>query len=263
MKHNFEERKQNRIDYAKEQAQKNRISAVRLNQSANDLASVIPMGQPILVGHHSEKSDRRYREKISNTFDQSRQAESKADYYQDKVAAIESNNAISSDDPQALQKIENKIDQLERLQEFMKSANKCVKKKDKEGFLKLAFATEAIWNTLNTPDFLDRLGYPSYRLTNNNANIRRLKLRRDELKKMEHVDSETIAYDGVKLVKNVEANRVQLIFEDIPSKPIREKLAKVYRFRWAPSEGAWQRHLNNSGIFEAKRFLEWFAENKG
>jgi len=38
---------------------------------ASQMASVIPMGQPILVGHHSERSDRRYRERISRSFEKS------------------------------------------------------------------------------------------------------------------------------------------------------------------------------------------------
>ncbi|MEE8059026.1 MAG: DUF3560 domain-containing protein [Pseudomonadales bacterium] len=35
---------------------------------AKDMAPVIPFGQPILVGHHSEHRDRRYRDRIHNTF---------------------------------------------------------------------------------------------------------------------------------------------------------------------------------------------------
>jgi hypothetical protein len=36
---------------------------------ARDMASIIPFGQPILVGHYSEGKDRRYRAKIDRTFD--------------------------------------------------------------------------------------------------------------------------------------------------------------------------------------------------
>lgn len=71
MKHDFNERKENRINYAKVQAAKNEKESDRLYSSATDMASVIPMGQPILIGHHSEKRDRRYREKIHDTMGRS------------------------------------------------------------------------------------------------------------------------------------------------------------------------------------------------
>lgn len=49
------------------------------------MASVIPMRQPILVGHHSEGRNRRYREKIWNTTGKSVKAQGKAGYYADKA----------------------------------------------------------------------------------------------------------------------------------------------------------------------------------
>ncbi|WP_461791390.1 DUF3560 domain-containing protein [Pedobacter sp.] len=263
MKHNFEERKQNRIDHAEEQARKNEAKANALSQTASEMASVIPMGQPILVGHHSEKRDRNYRAKIGNTFQRSIDASKKADHYREKAKTIESNTAISSDDPEALDKIDAKISQLEKLQAFMKSANKCIRKNDKEGFLKLEGATEAIWQMLNTPDHFHGVGYPLYRLTNNNANIRRLKIRRAQLAKFENRETETVEVQGVKIVQNVEANRIQLIFDGIPSEEVRQQLKKRFSFRWCRSEGAWQRHLNNNGIYSAKQFLVWYKTHIG
>ncbi|MCH5684264.1 DUF3560 domain-containing protein [Niabella sp. W65] len=55
MKHNFEERRQKRIDYAKKQAAKNEQLSDELYNQASKMSSAIPFGQPILVGHHSEK----------------------------------------------------------------------------------------------------------------------------------------------------------------------------------------------------------------
>jgi hypothetical protein len=41
-----------------------RVEAEEHHKDAKRMGEVIPMGQPILVGHHSEKADRRYRERI-------------------------------------------------------------------------------------------------------------------------------------------------------------------------------------------------------
>ncbi|WP_343606254.1 DUF3560 domain-containing protein [Fluviicola sp.] len=263
MKHNFEERKQNRIDYAQEQARKNQAKSEALSKSASEMASHIPFGQPILVGHHSEKRDRNYRAKIGNTFQRSVDAGNKASHYRNKVKTIKNNRAISSDDPEALEKIDEKIAQLEKLQSFMKQANVFVRKGNKEGFLKLEWATEETWEQLNKPDCFGGLGFASYKLTNNSANIRRLKQRREQLAKLTKVETKTVEIEGVKLVHNVEANRVQLVFEGIPSEEVRSQLKKRFHFRWCRSEGAWQRHLNNAGIYSAKDFLAWYGEHRG
>ncbi|MBZ4187664.1 DUF3560 domain-containing protein [Niabella beijingensis] len=106
MKNDFEQRKQNRIEYAKQQAEKNRQKGDNLYNHATEMQSVIPFGQPILIGHHSEKRDRNYRNKIHNTFGKAFEAMDKAKYYEQKAETIADNNAISSDDPQALDKLD-------------------------------------------------------------------------------------------------------------------------------------------------------------
>lgn len=49
------------------------------------MASVIPFGQPILIGHPSEQRDRNYRDKIHNTFGKAFAMQDKAAYYEDKA----------------------------------------------------------------------------------------------------------------------------------------------------------------------------------
>lgn len=260
MKNNFEERKQNRIDHAKAQADKNEKKAETLYNTAREMGSHIPLGQPILVGHHSERADRNYRQKISNTFEKSFEASSKVEYYEEKAKAIENNKSIFSDDPNAVEKLQTKIEKLEKLQTFMKEANKYIRKKDKDSFLKLEGTTEKVWIHLNTPDCFGGLGFASYELTNNNANIKRLKVRLSQLLKVQDVPTKSEMIKGVQFIKNTEANRVQLIFKAKPSDTVRNTLSKTYNFRWCRSESAWQRHLNSAGISAATRFLENYEE---
>ena len=49
--------------------------------------------------------------------------------------------------------------------------------------------------------------------------------------------------------------RVQFIFDDKPDEETRE-LLKANGFRWAPSQGAWQRQLTPAGKAAAKRVQE-------
>ncbi|MCI8811615.1 MAG: hypothetical protein HFF84_16315 [Oscillibacter sp.] len=54
---------------------------------------------------------------------------------------------------------------------------------------------------------------------------------------------------------NQEENRVQILFDGKPDTDIRSEL-KYASFRWAPSQGAWQRMLNQNGVYAAKSVTE-------
>jgi hypothetical protein len=260
MKHDFEERRNRRIINAQKRATKNEAEADSLYKSAKDMAGFIPFGQPILIGHHSEKRDRNFREKIHNTFGKSFEKSKKAEYYADKAESIENDNAVYLDDPEALQKLTDKLNGLKTIQEFMKAANKCLKKDDKEAFLKLDFGTESLWEQLNTADRVHGKGFPHFKLTNNNANIRRIEQRIAQLKKQETKQAVDKTINGVRIYENTEANRLQVIFEGKPSDEVRKQL-KANCFRWSPTEGAWQRHISPHALYSAERIAEKIGDD--
>jgi ATP-dependent Lon protease len=129
MKSDYYERKENRIERYNELAEKHEQTSNTLHEKARKLSDYIPFGQPILVGHHSERRDRNFRNKIHNTFEKSIEEQNKADYYAQKAKSAENNNAISSDDPEAVLKLKEKIERLEKSQELMRAANKIIKRK--------------------------------------------------------------------------------------------------------------------------------------
>jgi hypothetical protein len=246
----FESRKERRLDNAHRQGLKNRKLSKSFYDRSTSMARCIPMGQPILIGHHSEKRDRRFRRRLWDVMGQSVAASDKAEYYEQKAAAIESNQSIFSDDPDAIEKLKEKIAAAVDRQDFMKAGNKIVKSKkltieQKIEQLKAAGHSAMILQ----PDFCGRVGYADYELTNNNANIRRMKQRLEQLEKalvnaVEVGDTEEEYPDLDLIVRHARTiNRIQLIFSGKPSVQIRN-LLKSHGFRWAPSEGAWQRHLN-------------------
>ncbi|MEC5143113.1 DUF3560 domain-containing protein [Chitinophaga sp. 212800010-3] len=254
MKHNYHERKQRRIDYAREQAAKSEQESTRRYNTADEISSFIPPGQPILVGHHSEKRHRRDLEKINNNMRKSIEATQKAAYYEDKAESIEKNTAISSDNPDALDLLKNKLERLTAMQEFMKLTNKYIKKGDKAAFLQLPGATEALWTELTSATSRWDIGYPRYRLSNNNAVIRTTKQRIAQLEKLAALTTQEFTFKGVRIVQNVEVNRLQLIFPGKPAEAVREAL-RHSGFIFCREEMAWQRQLNNAGFYAAKSFL--------
>lgn len=57
-------------------------------QKAHAVSSMIPMGQPILVGHHSENRHRRDLRRIDSGMRKSIEESKKADYYSSKVSSL-------------------------------------------------------------------------------------------------------------------------------------------------------------------------------
>lgn len=53
------------------------------------------------------------------------------------------------------------------------------------------------------------------------------------------------------MVVNAEINRLQIIFDGKPGEDMRDAL-KSNGFRWAPSQGAWQRQLTANALYAAK-----------
>ena len=172
----------------------------------------------------------------------------------DKIRSV-GTGGISSDDPQAVEKLEAKLATLEKHQEMMKAANAAIRMKDPaKGDAKLAelgYTPEDIAK-LRAPDFCGRIGYPAYELQNNNANIRRIRGRIAELKKRTENTPEGWEFDGGRVVVNTAENRLQIIFDGKPDADIRTEL-KGEGFRWAPSQGAWQRQLTDNAMRAARR----------
>jgi hypothetical protein len=212
--------------------------------------SGIPLGQPILVGHHSEKRHRRAIDRAHVAVGRGIAAEKKAEELERR--ADNPTNAISSDDPEAIVKLRAKIERAEKKQADMKAINHLVRKKDRDGLAALGLDVSQV-AAVFTPDFAGRVGFPSYALTNNNANIRRMKVRIGQLEKAPTETTER-AVGNVTVVENAEENRLQIFFPGKPSAEVRTHL-KRNGFRWAPYAGAWQRHLNDSARIAAQNVL--------
>lgn len=171
--------------------------------------------------------------------------------------------AISSDDDQAIEKLQAKIDQAEKRQEFMKAVNKIVKSKkadpDKIAELAKLEVSEATARKMLDEGFT----FEHFELTNNNANIRRMKERvaglelehkRQQARQESGKGERTV--NGIKIIENTDINRIQLFFPGKPSAEIRDRL-KHNGFHWSPREVAWQRQLNEA----SQRVVESLVKN--
>lgn len=215
-------------------------------------------GQPILIGHHSEKRHRRDIARQDKRLERMHNLDKKAQYYRDKAAGV-NKVGISSDDPDAIDKLTAKLASMEALQARMKAINAAHR-----AFLKNPASLEK--SNLSEEDRAKvRLyvpayswephPFPPYALQNNNANTKRVKARIAELERTSDQITTETERGGIKVVENADINRIQLIFDGKPPDETRQ-LLKRHGFRWSPRETAWQRHLNASGRYAVDQIIK-------
>ena len=173
--------------------------------------------------------------------------------------------AISSDRPDVVVKLEEKVAELEATQARHKAINKIVRKKGVSDAEKITQLKEEIGlaeftaKELLKPDYSGRTGIPSYEMTNNNANIRTTKERLANVQREQDKPTTETAFSGGTVVDSAENNRVQILFDEKPDAEMRTKL-KSRGFRWSPSEGAWQRQRTNAARYAAQEVLRATAK---
>jgi len=160
---------------------------------------------------------------------------------------------IRTGEADAGERLQAKIAQAERWQATMKAANAIVRRKRLTDDQKVAalltidgISREATARKLLEPDELGRVGFADYQLKNNAANLRRLKARLAELEReqarREAAPATGWQLNGATVSENAELNRLQIVFTAKPPAELRARL-KAHGFKWAPSQGAWQRQL--------------------
>ena len=187
-------------------------------------------------------------------FDDNREFFNETQKLLNKIKSISNGSElIKSSDEDCIERLEYKLETLKALQEKMKSANVAIRKKDKEegnlDLLALGYSPDQI-KELRTPDFGGRIGYPAYMLQNNNQEIHRVEDRINSLKAIKDKGTIEEENEGYTYREDPESMRIQFIFDGKPSDDIRNIL-KQNGFRWAPSQGAWQRQLTRNGQWSA------------
>lgn len=235
----YEEKQQRKIERLQELADKNKALASSTFDQAHKMAEVIPFGQPILVGHYSERKDRNYRARIDSKMDKACELYDKAKYYEGRVKAAENNNTISSDDPDAIIKLEEKIKEKEKEIEEAKEKKK-----------QLA----AIPDDKRDQSFWWAWYLQPSRIANCRTEIRRVKKRIEELGQKEEIPDIDKEINGIRIASDKLENRIRLYFPSKPSEEVRAKL-KSRGFRWSYYNNAWQRQISNQAIYLAEQIV--------
>ncbi len=195
-----------------------------------------------------------YRERMRQKWD--------LDYKQKIVDAA----PISSDDADAIERLEAKIAKAQKSQEEMKAINRIAKSKakkykSKEDKIKAIMAlghSRQLAEGAMMPDTFGNIGYAPYTLSNNNANIKRMQQRVAELKKRRREETKTLFFRGGSITDSVEGNRVMVKFTGQRLTKSdwnrRASKAKDLGFVWSRQNQAFQRKRGPVAVNRAKEF---------
>ena len=248
----YAERVEARRERLEERASKKEKASNDAYQRSHELTANIPFGQPILVGHHSERGHRRAIDKSWSLMGKSVGLSEEAKELKSRAAGV-GTGGISSTDPEAVSKLKDKLKKLEKSQETMKAVNKALKKNDDGELQKLGLTEQQIIE-IKQPDFAGRVGFPAYALQNNNAEIRRTKKRIEELSKLH--SSNPIEFESDNFDMGIKNGQIVVDFHHgKPNEEARKQL-KDNGFKWSRFQGAWVRRVTLNAIYTAERVLK-------
>ncbi len=264
----YEQRQELRRERLQRAARLAKQRAEAAYEASGRAVAGIPFGQPILVGHHSEQRHRNAIKRCHAAMDRCLAENKRASELQGKAFAV-GGGGISSDDPDAVAKLREQLDEETARHATAVARNAAWRKAGRPkptDEAKLARYAELAGITLErartdaenvaSAYSWEKAGpVAGYNLTNRKANIRRLQQRIGDLQQRAAAPQETAREqlpNGCKIESAPADNRVRIVFPKIPSEQVRKEL-KANGFRWSPTNGAWQRHLSDYALQTARR----------
>ena len=217
-------------------------SAIKAEDKAEELRSKSSeitqkmAGTPVIIGHHSEKRHRRDLQRSWDLTGKAINEAARSKELQRRADAV-GHGGISSDDPDALAKLETKLAKLNADREGIKTENRRRRKAGEETA-------------------------PKWLLANLGANIRNVQKRIEDMQAESGKSEISAEGKGWTCFEHVEDNRIRFEFDSKPDADTRSTLKRC-GFRWSPTAGAWQRHKNNAGRAAALRVMDTLPSIEG
>lgn len=253
------ERIEARLEKREEWAGKAQAASKRAFDAGRSATAGIPFGQPILVGHHSEKrhraaiarSDRGYRKGVERG--------DMAAHHASKAAGIERqlDSTIYSDDENAIEALEAKIAGLEAERKQRRDLNRHYRKAKNAKTDKARKAAVAELATMGvtferleeqidkSPSYDRKQPFPSNSLSNLGGRISAAKKRLEHVKVMQERTANADAAGGVAYERSPDSEYVSVTFAEKPARDVLDAL-RAAGFYW--SGGSW--HGKNDALPE-------------
>lgn len=212
------------------------------------------------AGNFNMRKHNRQMSREDSLWDEYRQIEA----ILDKIRSV-GTGPVDLADPHAREMLTERLNSQRQMLEDAKTANAYYRKhKTLEGCPGLSEKNRA-WLTRpgvfasgdGSPISLYGSPFPAYELASIRGKIERTEQRLAELDRREQQAAEPqtgTAFDGGQIVRNIDLNRLQILFNAIPDADTRAAL-KQNGFRWSPKNQAWQRQLTDNAERAARQVL--------
>lgn len=237
-----------KIDRRREWAGKADSRSAAAAQKASAIADRIPFGQPILVGHHSERHARRDAERIRYGFDRACEAATLAEHHRQRAEGLERalDRSIFSDDVDAVAQLEARIAERTARLERMKAINKAFRAAEGENaaakLTALVRAGRATEDEAGDAVKLfslcpwEKAPFPPYSINNLRADITRNQKRLEEVKaRQQRTEAADSSPNGV-TVDDLGNGYARVTFAEKPARDVLDAL-RAAGYRWG--QGSW------------------------
>lgn len=158
-----------------------------------------------------------------------------------------------------VERLQEKLDGLRRLQEGMKAVNKVIRDKKLSDVEKvdelvaLGFSEQYALQLMEGTGWWGA-GFAPFQLTNNNARIKdtEAKLKRHE--QMASRENEETEYPWGTFVADYQDERYRFQFDSIPDEDVR-RLLKEHGFKWSRRNEAWQRQITPNSKYVVEKLI--------
>jgi hypothetical protein len=234
------ERLERRAEKRREWAEKAEARSDAAFEGVRRIADNIPLGQPILVGHHSEGRARRDQDRIHNGMSRGCAEAKLAEHHKSKAGGLEHalEQSIFSDDADAIAQLEARIAEREAEREQMKLINKLYRKGDAAGLEALGVNLERLRAKLvEAGPYWGSAPHLPYEMTNLGANIRRDRQRIEDIRRRAARTQAAEAAGGVTIEGGTEPGSwCRVTFAEKPPRATLDAL-KAAGFHWGG--GSW------------------------
>lgn len=181
--------------------------------------------------------------------------ESSIRYYEDKIKAIKNNTSINSDNPDAIDLLELKLEKKKTEHAKIKEYNAKLREYSKKG------------ENTNFDGFSEKeieyikagRSIPTYQLTYLKREISDITKKIERLKKLASDVTQKQEYENFTVVDNVEENRVQIFVDEETGRNL-YKTFRSYGFVFSRTNKAYQRKRGNAA-YATKRMIEILKEH--
>ena len=202
------------------------------------------------------------KEKQNAAMDAHMKENEKVEYIRKKIAnMLYGKEIIKSGDEDAIERLEEKVEDLKELQEKMKAVNAYYRKNKTLKGCEILTDDEikALTAGMENGYHLEDKPYPTWALSNNRQNLKSAEQRLQSLKAAKEQGSKEETNEFFKVVENTDIMRLQVFFDEKPDEDVR-LIMKKHGFRWSPKQGAWQRQLTNNARYALKQVMEELKE---